>query len=57
MENNLFTDQVLINMFQNIWDIDNQNQEKNAYTIRYKKTKTPRKVKETLGIITTKYQV
>jgi hypothetical protein len=30
MENNLFTDQVLINMFQNIWDIDNQNQEKNC---------------------------
>ena len=30
MENNLFTDQVLINMFQNIWDIENQNLEKNC---------------------------
>lgn len=30
MENNLFIEQVLINMFFNIWDIENQNQEKNC---------------------------
>ena len=35
----------------------NQNQEKNDYTICYKKTKILRKVKEALGVITTKYQV
>ena len=35
----------------------NQNQEKNDHTIRYKKTRTLIKVKEALGVITTKYQV